>query len=110
VVDHDPVRACGYATGSGRARLLHWYRVSYARPFRDCEQVVRFELRQQRGGVVPALRRSLGAIGAVHVHGATATAQVAGSRSAYPAYVRVSLRKVADRWLIEDSTAIPRGQ
>ena len=110
VADHDPVKACGYATRSGRARLLHWYRVSYSRRFRDCEQVVRFELRQQRRGVVPRLRRSQGAIGAVHVDGASATAQVTANKSAYPAYVQVSLRKVAGRWLIEDSTAIPRGQ
>jgi hypothetical protein len=110
LVDGDPRRACAYATSSGRARLLHWYDLSYARHFRTCEQVVSFEVRQQARDVVPRLRHNLGVIGPVRIDGTRATAQVTDHAGAYPAYVRVVLRKVAGRWLIEDSTAIPHGQ
>jgi hypothetical protein len=110
LVDHDLRAACGYATSAGRARLLHWYDVSYNRRFRSCEEVLRFEIRAQRHAVVPLLRRNLGVIGKVRIDGSHATAQVSDSRVAPRAYVSVELRRRAGRWLIDDSAAIPRGQ
>jgi hypothetical protein len=110
LVQHDLRGACGYATVAGRARLLHWYRVSYDRRFRSCEDVLRFEIRLERSALVPTLRRSLGVIGKVHVTGSRATAQVGSSPGAYPDYRSTVLRKVGGRWLIDDSDAIPHGQ
>jgi len=109
VVNHDPRAACAYATPAGRALLLHWYRLSYERRFRSCEDVVRFEVRQQRDDLAPALRRTLGVVGRVQVDGDKALADVAEEPGAQPYDAHVSLRKVAGRWLIEDSTVIPRG-
>ena len=111
LVDHDLHRACGYATPRGTRILLHWYRFTYRRSFRSCEQVLRFELQQQqRNVVVPRLRRNLGVIGPSHVSATHATAQVTDHTGPYPDYVRVSLRKLSGHWLIDDSSAIPHGQ
>lgn len=110
LVERDPHRACAYASPAGRRLMLHWYDLSYGRRFRTCERVVAFETRNEPRLELSALRRNLGVIGRVRITGATATAQVSDHAGGYPTYVRVSLRKLGGRWLIEDSDAIPRGQ
>jgi hypothetical protein len=86
------------------------YRASYGRQFRDCEQVLRFEVSQEDVGVISQLQRNLGVIGSARINATKATVAVTDHTGPYPAYVQLFLRKVAGRWLIEDSTAIPRGQ
>ena len=108
LVDHDLRSSCARASPRGHALLLHWYRLSYPeRHFRDCEGVLRFQVAQERGGLVPTLRRTLGVIGKVRLDRATAVAQV--TDRAGSAYASIRLRKVGGRWLIDDSSAIPRG-
>jgi hypothetical protein len=108
LVDHDLHAGCARASRRGHALLLHWYRLSYPeRRFRDCEGVVRFEVGQERDRLVPTLRRTLGVIGKVRFDGPVAVAQV--TDQAGGSYVSVRLRKRGGQWLIEDSSAIPRG-
>jgi hypothetical protein len=90
--------------------LVHWFHLSYNRRFQGCEDVLRFEIRLERRGVGPRLRRNLGVIGRVRVDGARATAQVSDQAETPRAYRNVTLRKTDGRWLIDDSDAIPRGQ
>ena len=108
LVDNDFHAACARGSPRGHALLLHWYRLSYPeRRFRDCEDVLRFQIRQERNRLVQTLRRTLGVIGDVRFDGSVAVAQVTDQDGS--AYVSIRLRKRGDRWLIDDSSAIPRG-
>ncbi len=107
VVEGNFARACRFGTRAGRRRLLEGYNSSNGPDFRNCEAILRSEVRDYPD-VARRLRRGV-VISDLRIRGRTARARVADGHGRFAGSGHVSLRRVQGRWRIDNSDLIPYG-
>jgi hypothetical protein len=107
--DGSARKACRYITRAGHERMVGAYSRSYPdRDLRSCEQIVRFERKNDPSSVQDAREST---IPRITVRRSRATAVVAGPKyGGYGMSYRFYLKKVGSTWKVDDSNILPAGQ